>query len=143
LVITLVSGVAGVAMRTVLVVGLCCVGAALAAGCGIGSTASPTATKTVTVAASAEPRATESTAPATSTRPRTKVFDEVAVAGSVKKILTDDYKVAGVTDVTCPATQKVRDGNTFDCTVIVAGKTKKVTITVIGSDGNYQVGSLK
>jgi hypothetical protein len=128
-------------MRTVLVIGLCCIGAALVGGCGSGSTAPPTATTTVTVAPSTEPVASGSTAPATS--PRVTVFDEVAVQGTVEKILTDDYKVAGVADVTCPATQKVRDGNTFDCIVIVAGRIKKVTITVIGSDGNYQVGSLK
>jgi len=71
----------------------------------------------------------------------TKVFDNNAVATGVTKILTDNYKIEGVKDVTCPADKEVKDGVTFECTANVAGKTVKVPITVKGSSGDYQVGA--
>jgi hypothetical protein len=71
----------------------------------------------------------------------TKVFDNAAVQTGVQKILTENYKIEGVTAVTCPAEQEVKDGVTFECTATVAGKTQTVPITVKGADGNYEVGT--
>ncbi|MDT7726043.1 MAG: hypothetical protein QOI21_2619, partial [Actinomycetota bacterium] len=71
----------------------------------------------------------------------TKVFDNAAVQTGVTKILTENYKIAGVTGVSCPAEQEVKDGVTFQCTATVAGKTQTVPITVKGADGNYEVGT--
>jgi hypothetical protein len=71
----------------------------------------------------------------------TKVFDNQAVQTGVTKILTQNYKIAGVTGVTCPAQQEVKDGVTFECTANVAGKPVSVPITVKGTGGNYEVGA--
>lgn len=132
----------GLGARTVLVVvGPVCL--ALLAGCGSSGGGTPPETQTVTVTTpdidSASAAASE---PPTSATPQAKVFDEAAVQDTVKRILTDDYKVAGVKDVTCPAKQEVRDASTFDCAVSVGDAVKKVTITVTGTDGAYRVGSL-
>jgi hypothetical protein len=71
----------------------------------------------------------------------TKVFDNQAVQTGVTKVLTQNYKIAGVTGVTCPAQQEVKDGLTFECTANVAGKPVRVPITVKGTGGNYEVGT--
>ena len=71
----------------------------------------------------------------------TKVFDNTAVQTGVTKILTENYKIPGVTGVTCPPQQPVKDGATFQCTATVAGKAQTVPITVKGADGNYEVGT--
>jgi hypothetical protein len=57
----------------------------------------------------------------------------------VAKVLTDTYKLKDVGTVVCPANQVVKDGTAFTCTVPIAGKEKKVPITVTGSDGQYRV----
>lgn len=73
----------------------------------------------------------------------TTTFDSSSVESGVKKILTDSYNITGVGSVSCPSGQEVTDGNTFQCTVMIQGTQKKVTITVKGSDGEYVVGRPK
>ncbi|WP_370948979.1 DUF4333 domain-containing protein [Amycolatopsis sp. cg5] len=70
----------------------------------------------------------------------TKVFDNNAMQSDVQKILTGTYKLEGVTKVTCPAEQEVKDGASFSCTATINGKDQQIPITVQGKDGNYQVG---
>jgi hypothetical protein len=70
-----------------------------------------------------------------------KVFDNKAVQAGVSKILTENYKIQGVANVSCPAGQEVKDGNTFDCTATVAGKQQRVPIKVTSADGQYEVGT--
>jgi hypothetical protein len=132
----------GLGVRAVLlVVGPVCL--ALLAGCGSSGGSTPPEIRTVTVTTpdigSAADAPSES--PTTSTTPQEKVFDQAAVQDTVKRILTEDYKVDGVKDVTCPAKQEVKDASTFDCAVSVGDAVKKVTITVTGTDGAYRVGS--
>jgi len=138
------AGVFGVGMRTV-AAGLGCLGVALLAGCGsdAGSPVVPETTQTVTYTQSSPGRPGESAASPTSTGPRAKIFDQAAVQDSVKRILTTDYKVEGITTVTCPAKQEVKEGSTFDCAVALADVVKKVTITVTSDEGDYEVGSLQ
>ena len=128
--------------RTVLVIGLACVGAALLAGCTKADTTSLATTRTVTVTPSVGTATSEPSLSAASTSPRAKVFDEIAVQDSVRKILTEDYKIAGIKDVTCPAKQEVKEGSTFDCAVAVGNDVKKVAITVTSGEGDYTVGTL-
>jgi hypothetical protein len=132
----------GVGRRTVLVIGLACVGAALLAGCTKADTTSPATTRTVTVTPSIGTATSEPSFSAASTSPRAKVFDEIAVQDSVRKILTEDYKIAGIKDVTCPAKQEVKVGSAFDCAVAVGNDVKKVAITVTSGEGDYTVGTL-
>lgn len=123
-------------LRTAGVIALCCT-AMLVAACSNGNTTPPAATTTVTVGASPS----SSSTPATPVTTPGKVFDSAAVATAVQKILTEDYKIAGVSGVSCPAGQQVRDGAKFDCTLTVDGKAEKVTITTTGDTGDYQVGA--
>lgn len=127
-------------MRTVLVVGPACL--VLLAGCGASGGTTTPATQTVTVTPDIGSATGEipSESLASST-PQAKVFDEAAVQDSVKRILTDDYKVEGIKDVTCPPKQEVKEGGTFDCAVSVGDSVKKVTITVTSAEGAYKVGA--
>lgn len=69
----------------------------------------------------------------------TKVFDHAAVQNGVKQILTDEYGLEDVGEVSCPQNEKVEEGNTFECTATIKGEQKKVTITVKSKDGEYEV----
>ncbi|MEU5692173.1 DUF4333 domain-containing protein [Actinosynnema sp. NPDC020468] len=69
-----------------------------------------------------------------------KVFDNAEVQKGVVRILTDDYKISDVESATCPADREVKPNTTFECTAKVAGKDKKVKITVKTADGEYEVG---
>jgi hypothetical protein len=70
---------------------------------------------------------------------RTQVFNNTQMQTDVAKLLTDTYKIDGVSGVTCPAEQKVTDGAKFECTATISGKPQQVPITVKGTDGNYEV----
>jgi hypothetical protein len=70
---------------------------------------------------------------------KTQVFNNTQMQTDVQKLLTDTYKIDGVTGVTCPAEQKVEDGAKFECTATIAGKPQQVPITVKGTGGNYEV----
>lgn len=73
----------------------------------------------------------------------TTVLDQNAVQNGVKTVLSaQPPKGYGqpVSSVSCPAKQEVKAGGTFDCTAVVDGQRKTVTVTVKDSDGNYEVG---
>ncbi|HKN53124.1 MAG TPA: DUF4333 domain-containing protein [Amycolatopsis sp.] len=70
---------------------------------------------------------------------KTEVFNNTQMQTDVQKLLTDTYKIEGVTSVTCPAQQEVKDGAKFECTATVNGKPQQVPITVKGTGGNYEV----
>ncbi|WP_134668497.1 MULTISPECIES: DUF4333 domain-containing protein [unclassified Amycolatopsis] len=70
---------------------------------------------------------------------KTQVFNNNQMQTDVAKLLTDTYKIQGVSGVTCPAEQKVEDGAKFECTATINGKPQQVPITVKGNDGNYEV----
>jgi len=69
-----------------------------------------------------------------------KVFDNASVQKGVVKILTEEYKISDAESAVCPAEREVKPNTTFECTVKVGGKDKKVTITVKTADGEYEVG---
>lgn len=69
------------------------------------------------------------------------VLDQHAVEAGVRKILTENFEL-DVTDVRCPASQEIRPGNTFTCSVtFTSGDTGDAPVTVVDEDGEYTVGS--
>ena len=68
-----------------------------------------------------------------------RVFDHEAVATGVRRVLTEDYDIDGVREVTCPEGRGVTAGNTFRCAVVISGDEQQVEITVAGDDGRYTV----
>ena len=97
----------------------------------------------------ADPMSTPSLRPATSTteasassaEPTTArtVFDRQDMQTSVLRMLADVYHIDGIQEVSCPPGREVVDGATFQCTVMINGAEKQVTITVRGTDGEYVV----
>ncbi|GGL91312.1 DUF4333 domain-containing protein [Nakamurella endophytica] len=73
-----------------------------------------------------------------------KVFDNGKVAEGVTSILTsappNGYGQTGVSDVSCPANEPVKQGTTFQCSLKVDGADKQVQITVVDDSGKYTVG---
>jgi len=70
-------------------------------------------------------------------------FDNNAVQGGVRKILTDNYGIDKLSNVSCPAGQEVKVGKTFDCTVTIDNQQRTVTITVKSGGGDYEVSQPK
>ncbi|MGH3495149.1 MAG: DUF4333 domain-containing protein, partial [Sciscionella sp.] len=70
----------------------------------------------------------------------TKTFDSTSLQNGVRNTLTNDYKIGGVGQVSCPSGQQVTVGATFTCTVSINGQQKTVTLRVQDSSGVYQVG---
>ncbi|MFF0145837.1 uncharacterized protein DUF4333 [Amycolatopsis sulphurea] len=70
---------------------------------------------------------------------KSEVFNNSQMQTDVAKLLTDTYKIQGVSGVTCPADQKVSDGEKFECTATINGTPQQVPIVVKGTDGNYEV----
>lgn len=71
---------------------------------------------------------------------KSKVLNATAVQDGVQKVLTDTYKVADVSKVSCPSGQKVSSGGTFTCKATIAGKDTAVKVTITDDNGTYQVG---
>lgn len=72
-----------------------------------------------------------------------QVFDESALEGEdgIKRVLVEDYLMANVDSVDCPADQEVKQGSEFECTVEAGGDELTVTITVTDEENaEYQVG---
>ncbi|OLT46748.1 hypothetical protein BJF85_15845 [Saccharomonospora sp. CUA-673] len=61
----------------------------------------------------------------------------------VHNVLVEHYRLDDVGAVSCPGNRPVEVESTFACYVEVAGEQRKVTITVTGEDGSYEVGALQ
>lgn len=68
-----------------------------------------------------------------------RVFDAPVLEEGVHRILTEEYYVAGVDDVRCPANEEVKVGRQFECEVVIEGTRRSVTITVRSEEGEYEV----
>ncbi|WP_293694293.1 DUF4333 domain-containing protein [uncultured Agrococcus sp.] len=68
-------------------------------------------------------------------------MDSGAIAGEVQRVLTDDYGLAEVQDVTCPDEVRPEQGTTFQCTFSWDGTEQSVPVTVGSSDGQLLVGT--
>lgn len=71
--------------------------------------------------------------------PAPRIFDEAALEDGVRHVLVASYQLTDVGAVRCPSDQAVQAGISFDCTVVLGGVTKSVTLTVRGVDGTYEV----
>ncbi|WP_305095085.1 DUF4333 domain-containing protein [Prescottella sp. R16] len=69
-----------------------------------------------------------------------KTLDRAAAEQGVEQVVTDSYGARSVTGVSCPADRKVREDESFECTLTVDGSQKKVTVTFTDADGTYEVG---
>lgn len=67
----------------------------------------------------------------------TKVLDQSAVQDGVKQMLSRYGDPAD--SVTCPADQEVKAGNVFTCSAVIGGTARQITVTVLDTNGNYQV----
>lgn len=69
----------------------------------------------------------------------TRVFDDVAVALGVQRVLVEDYRLT-VSEVTCPAGVHVVVGAPFACAAVVNGRSVAVPLRVLSRSGDYEVG---
>ncbi|ROS45041.1 DUF4333 domain-containing protein [Amycolatopsis thermoflava] len=70
---------------------------------------------------------------------KTTVLSQSAVQDGVKQVLIGNYQLTEVGDVQCPADQEVKSGATFDCSAVVNGQGKTVTVTIKDDAANYEV----
>lgn len=68
-----------------------------------------------------------------------KNLDQNSAQDGVRKVLTADYQAGTVTDVKCPAKQKVAKGKSFTCSAKVGGQQQKIKVTFLDDDGKYEV----
>lgn len=68
----------------------------------------------------------------------TKTFDSARMQQDVAKVLQDSYHVTA-SSVSCPSSEKVKDGTAFSCTATIDGAPHQVPIVVSGNDGRYMV----
>ncbi|NIH80503.1 DUF4333 domain-containing protein [Amycolatopsis viridis] len=66
-------------------------------------------------------------------------LSQTAVQDGVKQVLTGNYQLTGVSDVQCPAGQKVTAGATFTCAAVINGQGKTVQITIKNTAADYEV----
>lgn len=69
------------------------------------------------------------------------VLDQQALESEVARVLQESYGERDVTKPDCPADQPVRNGHTFDCSVLIAGQPKAVTIRVLNDKPEFEVGA--
>ncbi|MBK1784001.1 DUF4333 domain-containing protein [Prauserella cavernicola] len=74
---------------------------------------------------------------------RGDVLQQQSLQDNVATVLRDSYGEHDVSGVECPADQKIQTGNTFECSVQVAGKRKAVAIRVLNDKPEYEVGAPK
>lgn len=66
-------------------------------------------------------------------------LDQNAAQDGVRQIVSESYGATNVSGVSCPADQKVKSGESFECSITVDGSFKKVTVTFIDDKGTYEV----
>jgi hypothetical protein len=69
----------------------------------------------------------------------TGTLDQNSAEDGVRKVVTQNYGASNVSNVHCPQQIPVVDGTSVDCSLTVDGADKLVTLTFIGSDGDYEV----
>ena len=68
-------------------------------------------------------------------------FDQAAVEAQVEQVLGEDYGLAEVSEVSCPAEVKPEQGTSFECTYVLNDSTQSVPVTVGSDDGQLLIGS--
>lgn len=74
---------------------------------------------------------------------RGDVLDKVSLQDGVTTVLSENFGEQDVRNAQCPENQEIKNGNTFECSVDVAGQPKKVTIRVLNDKPEFEVGAPK
>lgn len=70
-----------------------------------------------------------------------RFFDAERMNADVRRVVTRDYGLRRVQDVTCPRNEPVEVDASFVCSVELADGEREVTITVETGQGRYRVGA--
>jgi hypothetical protein len=68
-------------------------------------------------------------------------LDQNSVQDGVTQVLKNSYGESDTQNAQCPTGQEIKTGNTFDCTVKIAGQQKRVTIRILNDKPEYEVGA--
>jgi hypothetical protein len=68
-------------------------------------------------------------------------LEQKSLQDGVSKVLTESYGEHDVRAVQCPDGQEIKTGITFDCSADVGGQPKKVTVRVLNTNPEYEVGA--
>ncbi|HKS49396.1 MAG TPA: DUF4333 domain-containing protein [Amycolatopsis sp.] len=68
-------------------------------------------------------------------------LDQRSIQDGVVKVLREDFGESDVRNVQCPSRQPVKTGITFECSALVGGQPKKVTIRVLNEQAQFEVGA--
>ena len=77
---------------------------------------------------------------ATGTLTAAPLFEREALESGVSDILSDDFELTDVKDVSCPAEAVAERGEKFECTFTSGGEKLSVPVEVLNDDGQYRVG---
>ncbi|MEU4253974.1 DUF4333 domain-containing protein [Amycolatopsis sp. NPDC026612] len=72
---------------------------------------------------------------------RGDVLEQQSLQDGVVKVLNENYGEPDVKNAQCPANEAAQNGTTFDCTVTIGGRPKKVTVRVLNDRPEYEVGA--
>ncbi|MFD5246373.1 DUF4333 domain-containing protein [Amycolatopsis sp. NPDC058340] len=68
-------------------------------------------------------------------------LDQKSVQDGVVRVLNEHYGEPDVKNVSCPSGQPVENGTTFDCSIDLSGQQKKVTVRVLNTTPEFEVGA--
>ncbi|WP_410656569.1 DUF4333 domain-containing protein [Amycolatopsis sp. lyj-112] len=68
-------------------------------------------------------------------------LDQKSVQDGVVRVLNENYGEPDVKNAKCPSGQAVENGTTFDCSVELSGQQKKVTVRVLNTTPEFEVGA--
>ncbi len=68
-------------------------------------------------------------------------LDEKSVQDGVVHVLNESYGEPDVKNAKCPSGQAIENGATFDCSVDIGGQPKKVTVRVLNTSPEFEVGA--
>ncbi|WP_414943065.1 DUF4333 domain-containing protein [Amycolatopsis sp. cmx-11-32] len=68
-------------------------------------------------------------------------LDQKSVQDGVTRVLSEHYGEPDVKNVACPSGQPVENGTTFDCSIDLSGQQKKVTVRVLNTTPEFEVGA--
>ncbi|WP_181777123.1 DUF4333 domain-containing protein [Amycolatopsis pittospori] len=68
-------------------------------------------------------------------------LDQKSVQDGVVRVLNESYGEPDVKNVQCPSGQPVENGTTFDCSIQLSGQQKKVTVRVLNTTPEFEVGA--
>ncbi|OKJ93947.1 DUF4333 domain-containing protein [Amycolatopsis sp. CB00013] len=68
-------------------------------------------------------------------------LDQKSVQDGVVRVLNENYGEPDVKNVSCPSGQPVENGATFDCSIDLSGQQKKVTVRVLNTTPEFEVGA--